>query len=158
MFLRRKEKEIRNKDEIEAMLRNGEVCRIGLCDGNIPYVIPINYAYHDGCLYFHSASEGKKIDIIRKNNIVCFELDIMHQLVKTDVSCHWGVKYESVIGFGKAFFVEANDEKAKTLDLIMRHYDKENSGQEKSYEYNEAMVKRVTIIKIEISEMTGKRA
>ena len=62
--MRRKDKEIKDKFEIETIINRAEVCRIGLSDDNMPYVIPVNYGYRNNCLYIHSASEGKKIDII----------------------------------------------------------------------------------------------
>jgi len=156
--MRRNEREINNKHEIESILQKEIVCRIGVSNENMPYVFPVNYAYCEGCLYFHSASEGMKMDIIKINPNVCFELDVVHELLKTDESCNWGIKYESIIGFGKANFVEAFEEKVKALDLIMRHYDKDNNGKELSYEYKEDMVKKVVVVKIVVESMTGKRA
>jgi len=155
--VRRHEKEIINKDEIEEILEREIVCRIGLSEDNMPYVFPVNYAFSDGCLYFHTANIGKKMDMMRKNNNVCFEVDTVHALIRSDIVCNWGVKYESIIGFGKAIIVEDNDQKIKALNIIMKHHDKDNRGQEIVYDYNEAMVKRVTVIKIEVSEMTGKK-
>jgi uncharacterized protein len=73
-------------------------------------------------LYFHSAKEGKKIDIIRKNNQVCFEMDVEGEIVKGQKACFWGMKYVSVIGFGQAFFIEDNIGKRKALDILMKKY------------------------------------
>ena len=62
--MRRKDKEIKDKKEIESIIKRAKVCRIALSDNNMPYIIPVNYGYKNNCIYIHSASEGKKIDII----------------------------------------------------------------------------------------------
>jgi len=66
--LRRKEKEIIDKKEIESIIERATVGRIGMSENNLPYVIPVNFGYKNNFLYFHSGSVGKKIDIIKKNN------------------------------------------------------------------------------------------
>ena len=104
-------------------------------------------------LYFHSAKEGRKIDMIRKNNTVCFEIDVDTKLLKAEQPCKWSIKYYSVIGFGKAFLVEDLEEKREALDIIMEHY----SGKS-SFEYPEESVNNVIIIKVRIEGMTGKKS
>lgn len=79
--MRRSEKEVNDIHEIESILKQTSICRIGLCVDNIPYVVPMNYGYRDNCLYLHSAKEGRKIDIIRENPNVCFEVDTDIELV-----------------------------------------------------------------------------
>ena len=151
--MRRKDKEIKDKKEIESIIQAATVCRIGLSEDSVPYVVPVNFGYENNCLYFHSATEGKKIDILRRNNKVCFEMDIDHELVKSEKTpCEWGMKYRSVIGFGKAFVVDDFEEKRMTLNIIRQRY----SGD--SYEFSENQIKKVAIIKIEIDSMTGKKS
>ncbi len=128
------------------------MCRIGLAESNNPYIVPVNFGYEDGCLYIHSAKEGRKIDILRLNNKVCFEVDIDHDLVRAESACKWSMRYRSVIGFGRAFFVDDFEEKRKALDIIMQHYSNN------SYEYSENLVEKAAIIRIEIDSMTGKRS
>jgi hypothetical protein len=151
--MRRKENEIRDRATQISILRAAEVCRIGLSEGNMPYVVPMNFSYRDGCLYLHSSMEGKKIDIIRKNNNVCFEVDVSCGIVKSEKACNWSIKYSSVIGFGKAILIEDMEEKKKALDIIMEKY----SGTP-SFEYAPGQIEKVAIIKIEIEEMTGKKS
>ena len=74
--MRRQEREIRDEAEIQEILEKGLVCRLGLYDGQYPYVVPLNYGYRNGCIYFHCAREGRKIDILKKNDRVCIEVDI----------------------------------------------------------------------------------
>ena len=104
--MRRADKEIKDRRQIDAIIKKANCCRIGLVDGIYPYIIPVNFAVNNNHLYFHSAKEGKKIDILRKNNSVCFEIDIEGEIVGGQKACSWGMKYESVIGFGQAFLLK----------------------------------------------------
>lgn len=150
--MRRKDKEITNKTEIETIIKKAPVCRIAICDNGIPYVVPVCFGYDGNRLYFHSAHEGWKIDILKRNNNVCFEMDIDHNLVKSGNPCSWSMEYSSVIGSGKAFFVEDPEEKRKALGIIVEHY----SG--KSYGFSDEAVSDVTVIKIEIEKISGKKS
>jgi nitroimidazol reductase NimA-like FMN-containing flavoprotein (pyridoxamine 5'-phosphate oxidase superfamily) len=150
--MRKKDKEIRNIAALEEILSKAMVCRLGLCEGNQPYVVPLCFGYEDNALYFHCASQGKKLDIIRRNNNVCFEVDIDHQLIKADQACNWGMKYKSVIGFGKAVFIKDIELKRKALDIIMQQFSKD------SFKISEEAVKNTTVVKIEIASMTGKKS
>ncbi len=122
-----------------------------MADEDGPYIVPLSFGYADGCLFFHSAKEGRKLNILRKNNKVCFEVDIAGEMVGGDKACDWGMKYKSVIGFGNVFFIEDVESKKKALGIIMHHY----SG--RSFEFEEKEVNRVVIFKVEIESMTGKK-
>jgi hypothetical protein len=150
--MRRKDKEIKDITAIEEILSRATVCRLGLCEANQPYVVPLCFGYKDNVLYFHCASQGKKLEILRKNNNVCFEVDIDCEIVKANKACDWGMKYKSVIGFGKAVFIEDAELKRKALDVIMQQYS------EGTFEYPEEAIKNTTIIKVEIESMTGKQS
>jgi len=150
--MRRKDKQINDVAAIEDILSRATVCRLGLCKTNQPYVVPLCFGYKDNALYFHCAGQGKKLDILRKNNNVCFEVDINHELVKAGKACDWGMKYKSVIGFGKAVFVEDVESKRKALDIIVQNYS------EGVFEYSEEDVKKTVVIKVEIESMTGKKS
>ena len=78
----RKEKEITEKSAIEAVILQSIVCRLGLSDGNIPYIVPLCFGYQDRAIYVHGSSEGKKTDIIQRNPNVCFEFDINSEMKK----------------------------------------------------------------------------
>jgi uncharacterized protein len=150
--MRRKEREIKSVGAIEDVLRRATVCRLGLCEDNRPYVVPVCFGYKDNALYIHCGPEGKKLEIIRKNNNVCFEVDIDKKLVKTERPCKWGFNYKSVIGFGKAVLVEDADTKRKALDIIIQQFSAN------VFEYPEETVRKTTIIKVEIESMTGKQS
>ncbi len=150
--MRRKDKEISDIAVIDDILSKATVCRLGLCDGGWPYVVPLCFGYEDNALYFHCAMEGKKLEMLRKNENVCFEVDIERELIKGEAACEWGMKYKSVIGFGKAVFVEDAESKRKALDIIMQNYS------EGAFEYSEEAVKKTVVIKVEIESMTGKQS
>ncbi len=80
--MRRREREIRDQAGIQEILEKGLVCRLGLYDGQYPYVVPMNFGYRDGRIYFHCAAEGRKIDILQKNDRVCIEVDIDSRLAR----------------------------------------------------------------------------
>lgn len=153
--MRRSDKEIKDKNTIQWILKEAQVCRIALCNDNKPYIVPMNFGFDDNYIYLHSASEGKKIDILNKNNNVCFEVDIQNELVKSEIACNWGMKYYSVIGSGKSYFIEDNNEKKKVLNSIIQKYSENDA---KSIEYSKTALNKTVIIKVEISEITGKKS
>lgn len=148
--MRRKDKEIKDIAEIESVICQSMVCRLAMADKNRPYMVPLCFGYKDHTLYFHSAGQGKKIDVLKKNNLVCFEFDIDYEPIKSDNACDWGMKYKSVIGFGTASFIEDFESKCRALDIITQHY----SGE--SFDFPEAKIKNTVIIKVNIEHMTGK--
>ena len=151
--MRRNDQEITDIAIIEGIIRKGQVCHLALSENGRPYIVPLCFGYKDNNLYFHSACEGKKLDILRKNNNVCFEIDIDHELVKSKEACGYNMKYQSVIGFGKATFIEDIDSKRNAFDIIMQNYS------DGSFEYPvEAIKNTVIIIKVEIESMTGKKS
>jgi len=150
--MRRNDKEIHDRDAVEAIIRDSLVCRLALSDENRPYVVPLCFGYRDNALYFHSSPEGKKIEIIRKNGNVCFEFDVDQEVVQDEKPCKWTMNYRSVIGFGKGSLVENLEEKKKGLDVIMQQY----SG--RSFEYLQPEIENTVIIKVEIESMTGKES
>lgn len=150
--MRRADKEIVNTMEMEDILRSGRVCQLGLNDNGLTYVIPVSYGYEDGYLYVHSAREGRKIDILRRNNIVSFAIYIDDCPVPSDVACNWGMKYRCVMGTGTADMVEEEKEKEKALRIIVKHY----AGPVSAIEA--AGVSSVLIIRVLISSLTGKKS
>lgn len=153
--MRRNDKEIKDKKCVEWILKKAPVCRIALCGKNKPYIVPMNFGFKDNCLYLHSAREGHKIDLIIKNNNICFEADIETEVLSSDNACNWGMKYYSVIGFGKAHFIKDEKEKISALDIIMQKYSNKSP---KSFEYLKSALDKTTLIKVEIENLTGKKS
>jgi nitroimidazol reductase NimA-like FMN-containing flavoprotein (pyridoxamine 5'-phosphate oxidase superfamily) len=150
--MRRSDRGITDRREIEAILQEATVCRVGITDGNGPYIVPLSFGYDNGALWIHSANEGRKIDMLRKDPRCCFEVDICDRLVRGDSPCSWGMRYRSVIGYGRAVFVDNREEKRCGLNFIMQHY---GGG---THEFSENDLRTVTVIRIDIESMTGKKA
>ena len=150
--MRRKEKEIKRKSDIEAIIRKSQICRLGLSDEGTAYIVPLCFGYKDDNLYFHSAREGRKIEILKRNDQVCFEFDVDTHIHSGKTACAWGMKYRSVIGYGTASFIEDPEKKGKALDIIMRQYA------DGKFEYSDKALKETRVIKVEISSMTGKKS
>jgi nitroimidazol reductase NimA-like FMN-containing flavoprotein (pyridoxamine 5'-phosphate oxidase superfamily) len=150
--MRRKEKEITDIADIEKILKESQICRLAMVDGDKPYIVPMNFGYQDNEMFFHSALEGKKIDLIKKNSNICFEVDQVINFKKAKLACDWGIEYKSVIGWGKAVLLDNPDEKINGLNIIMAQY----SGRE--FEYSDKMLENTLVIKVIIDRITGKKS
>lgn len=150
--MRRKDKEIKDRAEIENILKMAMVCRLGLCSGDMPYVVPMCFGYDGKALYFHAAGEGMKLDILRKNPNVCFEAELENEVMVGGKACSFSMRYKTVVGFGTAEFVLDAETKIKALDIIVSKYS------DGSFDYPPKMVDGMTILKVEIDSMTGKQS
>ncbi len=150
--MRRKEKQIQERSTIESIITKADVCYLAMSKNDIPYVVPLNFGYRDNVLYFHSADEGKKLQLIRENPNVSFSMIVDSEIVKADKACNWSMKYKSVIGRGTAGIIEDREAKIGALDIIMNQYADE------AWEYNPTMLDKTVVVKIEIEELTGKQS
>ena len=150
--MRRKDREITSRAEIESIIRKATVCRLAMVDGEAPYIVPMSFGYAGECLYFHSAREGRKLDILRRNDRVCFEFDIDQQVVAADRACKWGFRFQSVIGTGRAFFIDQPEAKQKALATIMRQYTAKTFG------YDQRAVAQTVVFGVAIETLSGKRS
>lgn len=150
--MRRSDKEITDRKAIEDIISRSKVCKLAMCEENRPYIVPLCFGFKNNTLYFHSAPKGKKIEILKKNPNVCFEFEIFTQIIKSAKACKWGMRYKSVIGFGKAGFITDDDLKRQAFDIIMNQYA------DGSFIYEDALLKSVVLINVEIQSMTGKQS
>jgi nitroimidazol reductase NimA-like FMN-containing flavoprotein (pyridoxamine 5'-phosphate oxidase superfamily) len=150
--LRRADREITDQAAIEAILHRAGVGRLGLAVDNAPYIVPLNYVYHQEAIYFHCADEGRKIDMLRVNPRVCFEVDEHYGTVRSNKPAPHSTHYASVIVFGQARIVDDPQQKFEVLQALLdkyapgRHY--------RPLRLNEAQ--KVTVVEISIEAMTGK--
>jgi len=149
--MRRKNNEIKDREKIDTIIKNSEVCRLALSLNDIPYIVPVSFGYDGQNLYLHTATEGKKITHFEQNNNVCFEFEQNGKLVTGEKACDWTYHYESVIGFGEIYELKEKGEKEYGLNQIMQQY----SGND-SWEYEEKDLKRTRVWKIKIESLTGK--
>ena len=120
--MRRHDKEIADQNIISDILSDSQICRLGFVDNDEAYIVPVNFAYKDGFIYIHSASQGRKMDILRRNNKVCFEIEYGEEIIKNNIPCEWSAKYRSVMGKGIVSIETETDKKIAGLDLIMKKY------------------------------------
>ncbi|MDR1583914.1 MAG: pyridoxamine 5'-phosphate oxidase family protein [Prevotellaceae bacterium] len=155
--MRRKDKEITETGEKIEIIERNKVCRIGLAQNNLPYIVPLNYGYSFEndilTLYFHSAKEGKKMDIIKENNNACFEIDCDCKLIESEKPCLHNYAFKSIIGFGRIIVMESIDEKIDGLNRIIKH----QTGKEMIHDLSEEVLKRVAVYKMAVKEFTGKQ-
>ena len=152
--MRRKDKEITDKSKIEAVIARATVCRLAIVDGNRPYIVPLCFGYQDDMLYFHSANTGKKLELLHSNNRVCFELDVDCKIISGDKPCNWGMHYQSVIGHGRAEFLEDPAAKRRALDIIMQQY----TGADNAFEYDDSALGHTVVFQVRVASMTAKRS
>ena len=150
----KREFQITDETKIRQILDTAKVLHLGLAVDNEPYVVPMNYGYclEDGrlTLYLHSAVQGKKLDMIRANSRVFFELDCDRMPFEGKVPCQYGLVYSSVMGRGTACIVEDVEEKKQAMTLLM----KTQTG--KDFEFNDRLVSIVSVIRIDVTEYTAK--
>lgn len=151
--MRRKEKEITDKKDIEQIIKESKVCRLGMFDGKIPYIVPMNFGYRDNILYFHSALSGRKIDILNKNSDVCFEIDIPGEVIKSKEACSWSMNYRSIMGEGTVQFIKDTSEKIDAFNIIMNQHSEKNN-----WEFKEKMFEKTLIFKVKIETISAKRS
>jgi nitroimidazol reductase NimA-like FMN-containing flavoprotein (pyridoxamine 5'-phosphate oxidase superfamily) len=153
--MRRKDRKITSISEIESIISESDVCRVAIANNNTPYIVTLNFGYSGGknpSLFFHCANEGRKLDMIRINNFVCFEMDTNHKIFNGEKGCDWGMNYSSIVGYGKIYIVENVSEKMAGLDHILNKY-----GSSGVYLYDEKILADTTVLRLEISEISGKR-
>ncbi|MDR1342261.1 MAG: pyridoxamine 5'-phosphate oxidase family protein [Prevotellaceae bacterium] len=155
--MRRKDKEIADINEKLKIIDKNKVCRLALSANSQPYIVPLNYGYsfENGglTLYFHSACEGKKMEIIEKNNRACFEVDCDSALVEGEKPCSYSYVFESVIGTGKIILLNTAAEKEDGLNRLMKH----QTGKNETYHFDENVMARIAVYKMVVEEFTGKR-
>ncbi|MFH1155127.1 MAG: pyridoxamine 5'-phosphate oxidase family protein [Pseudomonadota bacterium] len=153
--MRRKEKEITDQIVLEDILARALVVRLGLIDGQEPYIVPLCFGYAENTLYVHGALQGRKMDLVRQNPEVCFELEAGVEILQSDAPCKWSLKFKSVIGWGHARIVADPLEKAKALGIIMAHYGGKTA---EPWAFPDAGLRGTAVISIRISRMTGKQS
>lgn len=151
--MRKARQEIKDRQILEEILSGAIICRVAMLDGGRPYIIPFNYGYSDACLFIHSAPEGKKIDLLKQNPEVCFEVEDKMEITKGDKACDWSTRYRSVVGYGEVAILSDGQSKQHGLEVIMAQH-----GAPELIEFNQKNLDRMVILKLSISSMTGKQS
>ena len=143
---------IESRDEMEKILERALVGRLGLADDGEPYVVPLNFVYADGRIFFHTGLEGRKLEIIKKNPRVCFEVDEQLEVVINEQACLSTAYYRSVIAWGAARLLEETDEKMKALEQLVKKY----AGDKKCEPVPEHALAILNVCAIDVDRMTAK--
>ncbi len=152
--LTRRERLVTDIDKVLDILNKSKVIHLGLVDGDEPYVVPMNYGYtyenEKLTIWLHGATTGRKLDVIRKNPKVFFEMECDLIPFEGDVACKYGLSYSSLMGKGIATIIEDSAEKQRALSILMK------TQVDMDFEFNEKLASVVGIVKIEVSEFTAK--
>ncbi len=151
----RREQQVTDINEIIEILEKSKVVHVGMIDGDEPYVVPMNYGYifedEKLTIYLHGARRGRKIDAIKANPKVFYEMCCDITPFEGEVACKYGITYASIMGRGLATLVEDVDEKKKALSILM----KTQTG--KDFQFEDKLTTVVSIIKIDTLEFTAKK-
>ena len=145
---------ITDEAQIQGILDSAKVLRLGIAVDNVPYIYPMNYGYtlEDGklTLFLHSAVKGDKLDLLRQNPEVCFELDCDYRPFEGALPCQYGLGYSAVSGRGRVTIVEDVQEKMEAMSILM----KTQTG--KDFQFNERLVSIVSVIRLDVTEFSAK--
>jgi len=144
-------KKIRDNKALEAILLDAQYLRLGLCSNEKPYIVPISFGYKDNTIYLHSSRKGTKINFIKQNKNVCFEVDTFYETLPSDEPCSYYMKYQNVVGYGTATILEDENEIKEGLKIIIDRYHN------KEYSIDDLDLKRVAVIRIDIDDLHGRQ-
>lgn len=151
--MRKANQEITDPKTLEAILQKATIVRLAMIDNGLPYLLPFNFGYSENCIYIHSAPEGKKIDVLRQNPQVCFEVEDLVETVEGEIACKWSTMYRSVVGYGNVEIVTGFEEKKRGLEIIMSQH-----GYKGKIEFDTKEVEFIVLLKLKIDSMTGKQS
>lgn len=150
--MRRKDREIKDFNKILEIINECQIIRLGLADGDFPYIVPVNFAYttnnHEICFYIHGAMAGRKYELLKKNPRCSFEMDVPLGIDYIKESKDVTMRYKSIMGTAEVEFLEGEEKLKAITDVIMAKYD--------SYEYSLEPLKVTAVAKIKVLSITGK--
>ena len=152
--LRRGDREVTGEANVEAVIRRCACCRLGLWDGERVYIVPLSFGYRRTgerhTFYFHGARQGRKLELLRREPRVGFELDTGGTFLPGAAPCQASMAYESVVGTGVVRLLESPEEKRRGLEEILRRY-----GQAEAPLPEEALEK-VSVFRLDVEELRCK--
>jgi len=140
--------------DIDAILIEGQVGYLALSRGNQPYLVPLNFLYEDGFIYFHCALRGRKIDYIRANPRVCFQTGETGGIISGENPCSHNYHYRSVIVEGNVEEIISEAEKENILRLLTAKY---STRQMADGEISANRIATTGVYRINPATISGKR-
>lgn len=150
--MRRKDKEIIDNNEIAEILSAAKVGRLGTSFNDKPYITPVNFVHSNGKIFVHSANTGHKLDNIRANPNVCFEVEDVERPVIKEPICASTVIYRSVIIFGKIRVLADKSAKIEALKKLIEKYTNKPFLES----FTDGALDRVTALEITVENVTAK--
>jgi nitroimidazol reductase NimA-like FMN-containing flavoprotein (pyridoxamine 5'-phosphate oxidase superfamily) len=153
--MRRKDRDISERNARLDILNRCDCVRIAFAVNNEPYIVAMSFGYiWDDTLrlYLHSAREGKKIDMMRTNNRVCFQMDTDHELVTDELSCRWGMRYAGIVGRGTLTEVIGEEERILGLERLMANY-----GRKETNRFAAEILQATMVLRLDVTEFSAKR-
>ncbi len=142
-----------NTTEIQEIIKKCIVCHVAMVDAEgMPYVVPLNFGFHDGVIYLHSSQHGKKIDILKNNPHVCIEFstDYLLRAQSDEVACSYSMKYRSVLATGEVEFINDPDQKIAAMNIIMKQYT------QREFTFNPPSIREVCCYRVNIHKLEGR--
>ena len=156
--MRRKDREVTDPMRIADIINRCTCCRIGFYENGEVYIVPLNFGYeikdNDYIFYFHGAREGRKIELIRKNPEVGFEMDTdlaVYTIGESETACDYTARFQSIVGSGIVSIVSETEEKKKGLSLLMEH-----NTEKQEWIFRGKMVEAVTVFKLKATKLSCK--
>jgi nitroimidazol reductase NimA-like FMN-containing flavoprotein (pyridoxamine 5'-phosphate oxidase superfamily) len=149
--MRQSKREVTDRAEIDGIIMKASVCRLGMVDDGVAYIVPMNFGYDGESLYFHSAREGRKVDALRRSPRVCFEIEVDHGLVMGTEACDCTNDFESVMGEGTAELIDDAEGKRAALDIVMSHYSRP------PFRYDAKAFDMALAIRVRVTDVRAKR-
>ena len=151
--MRRQDKKLRDEDRISKLLSEATIGRLGTVGPDGPMIKPVNYVYQNGSFYFHGALEGEKMDHIRADPRVVFQVERIQRYIKSaGKPCDSSQAYECVIARGRAEVVDDPAEKTAALNALMEKHQPEGGWTP----VTEAMAETVAVVSVRVERMTAK--
>jgi hypothetical protein len=158
--MRRAKCEITDRREIIRILNTAKVGRIATIDSDgYPYITPVNFVFHEGTIFFHSALQGEKLDNMARDSRVCFEVDIPLAYLEVSFNpeknpCRAHQFYQSVVIRGKAGIIKEGELKTRVLNALLSKHEGNRDFQQVSE--NSSGYQRCCVIEVKPERMTAK--
>jgi nitroimidazol reductase NimA-like FMN-containing flavoprotein (pyridoxamine 5'-phosphate oxidase superfamily) len=150
--MRRRDQEIADPAELRRILEAARVCRVAMVDGDRPYLVPLSFALDGDDLVLHSAAAGRKLDLLRRNPAVCFEVEEGVELAPAAAACDFTFRFRTVVGEGDVEFVEEEAERERLLAILAARYGAPAGP------LPEAELRRTCVLRVRVRALTGKRS
>lgn len=153
--MRRKDREVTDFSEIVKIIDRCAVVRLGLADGDFPYIVPLNFAYtvtgRQIYLYVHGAVAGRKYELMRRSGKCSFEMDIPLKIDCIAETRSATMRYESVMGTAAITFLEGEEKQRVMDEIFMARYP-----ETRHFAYDKSLTARTAVARLTVMELSAK--